>query len=264
MDEPRFSSARVGHHADDLAAAFAHARERLAQQRELAVAADERAQPPLFANFEPRAPTSPDNAMNANRLLEALHFHPSEELAADVSLHETVRCLTDQDRSGLGAALQPRRQIGGVPDRGVVHPQVVPDATDNNEPGVEPEAHPDLDTVPAALLLGQSRHRLPDGQRCLHGALCVFLDAERRTEQRHHSVAKELVHRAFVTVDGFRHEPKDAVHELVHGFRIEALGKTSRFDDVAEEDRNLLALAFERGFGRQNAVGEVLRSVVVC
>ncbi len=55
-----------------------------------------------------------------------------------------MRGLGDQNSSWLCQRLQPRRQICGVADRGVVHPKIVADPSDDDEPRVEPDAQLDL------------------------------------------------------------------------------------------------------------------------
>jgi hypothetical protein len=47
--------------------------------------------------------------------------------------------------------------------------------------------------------------RLADGKGRLHGAQRMVLEGDRGTEESHETVAKELVDRSLITMDGFRH-----------------------------------------------------------
>ena len=72
--------------------------------------------------------------------------------------------------------------------------------------------------------------RLP--VRRSHGV--IFMGA-RRAEEGHDAVAHDLVDRALVAVDGLHHAFEDGIEELARLLGIA----------VGEEDRDLLALAFE-------------------
>jgi hypothetical protein len=61
--------------------------------------------------------------------------------------------LRHQDRPGVGTALHPRRQVGGVADRRVVHAEVIADSPDNHGPAVQPDPELDLDPVLSLELL---------------------------------------------------------------------------------------------------------------
>ena len=121
--------------------------------------------------------------------------------------------LRDEDVSGLGRLLHPRRDVGRVPYRGVVHAQVVADAADHHQARVEPLPHQEGDALGAAKLLRKCRQRLRDPERRLHPAPRVILVGDRGTEQRHDAVAQELVDRSFVTVDLGKNQVKDTRHQ---------------------------------------------------
>jgi hypothetical protein len=81
-------------------------------------------------------------------------------------------------------------------------------------------------------------------QRGQHGASGMVLMRNGRPEQRHKPVTKELIDRPFVPVHLIEHQLEKAVEQGVHMFRTNALGERGRVDEVAEEDRDLLAFAF--------------------
>ena len=96
----------------------------------------------------------------------------------------------------------------------------------------------------------------------LRDALRDYADELRRTEQRHDAVAGVLVDGAFEAVHAFGEDLEEALEDAVPRFGIELLGQLHRAFDVGEQHRDLLALAFERGLGLQDLVGEVLGGVV--
>ena len=84
----------------------------------------------------------------------------------------------------------------GVPDRGVVHVEVVADRADDDVAGVQSEANVEREPV-----IGIEPVRVPcDGsgevKRRVTRAARVILVRDRRAEQRHHPVTRELVDRA--------------------------------------------------------------------
>jgi len=151
--------------------------------------------------------------------------------------------------------------VGRLPDRGVVHAQVVADRAHHDLARVEPDANLHLD----ALRPSQAGRVLPDGVlhaqggiACAHG---VILVGQRRAEQRHDAVAHDLVHRALVAVDGLHHVLEDRIENLARLLRIAVGEQLHRALEVGEQHGHLLPLALERGLGRQDAFGEVPRRV---
>jgi len=60
-------------------------------------------------------------------------------------------------------------------------------------------------------------------------------------------------------MDLVERDVEEFVQELVHAFRAERLGKRRGIDNVTERHGHLLSFAFERGSGRQDEFGKVLR-----
>lgn len=52
-----------------------------------------------------------------------------------------VSRLADQDTAWLSMLLQPRREVGGVSDCSIVHPQIVADRTDDHWASVDAYAN---------------------------------------------------------------------------------------------------------------------------
>ena len=72
---------------------------------------------------------------------------------------------------------------------------------------------------------------------------------------------EHLVHGAFVAVHGVHHDVQRRVQELAGLFGIEALDQLGRALEVGKEHRDLLALAFQGGAGRENFLGQIGRRV---
>lgn len=89
----------------------------------------------------------------------------------------------------------------------------------------------------------------------------VVLVGDRRPEEGHETVAQELVDSSLVTVHLPEGEIEELVQEVVHAVGSKALGQGRGVGDVAEENGDLLALAFEGAARRQDLLDEVLGSV---
>ena len=88
----------------------------------------------------------------------------------------------------------------------------------------------------------------------------MVLMGQRRTEQRHDSIAHDLVDSAFIAVDSFHHMFKD-------GSRIFRASSGSRSASssidlhVSKQHCDVFALAFESALGGENLFGEVFGGV---
>ena len=91
----------------------------------------------------------------------------------------------------------------------------------------------------------------------------VILVRERRAEEGHDAVAHHLVDGAFVAVDGLHHVLEYRIEDLACLLGVAVGEEFHRALEVREEHRDLLAFTFQCGLGRQDALGEVFRSVRV-
>ena len=89
----------------------------------------------------------------------------------------------------------------------------------------------------------------------------MVLVGQRRAEERHDPVAHDLVDGALVAVDGLHHPLEDRVEELPRLLGVAVGQQLHRALQVGEEDRDLLALAFQGGLGGEDLLGEVLGRV---
>ena len=262
VEQPRLADPRLADDEHHLPLPGAGPGERGVQRLELAPAADERREPALGPGVEPRPAFAHRlDDPRADGLGLAAHRHLAERAGVEVVGDETMRGLAEHDRSGLGALLQARRDVGRVTDRRVVHAQVAADAADDDEPAVEALAHLEGQR-PLALQVASIRlQRALDAERGAHGPLRVILVRDGRAEERHDAVAEELVHGAVVPVDLGQHEVERALHQRMHVLGIEPRRQRGEAGDVHEEHRDLLALALEGGLRGEDAVGEMLGGV---
>ena len=91
----------------------------------------------------------------------------------------------------------------------------------------------------------------------------MILVGERGAKERHDPVAHDLIHRAFVAVDGFHHVFEDGVEDLARLLGIAVSEQLHRALEVGEQHRDLFALAFQRGLRGKDAFCEMLRGVGV-
>jgi len=167
----------------------------------------------------------------------------------------------EQGRAGIGELLHARDEVRGLAYRGVVHVQVGADGAHDDLARVQAHADADGDAVLPAHALGVLRDRLLHPERRVAGAHGVVLVRQGGAEQRHDAVAHDLVHGAFVAVDGFHHAFKHRIEELPGLLGVAVGEELHGALEVSEEDRNLLALTLEGSLGREDLLGEVLGGV---
>ena len=121
----------------------------------------------------------------------------------------------------------------------------LPIARTTTSPELSPTRIRDGHPVRAPHLLGVPLHRLLHPQRGIARPHRVVLVGQRRAEERHDPVAHHLVDGALVAVDGLHHPLEDRVEELARLLGVAVGEQLHRALEVGEEDRDLLALAFE-------------------
>ena len=99
--------------------------------------------------------------------------------------------------------------------------QVVADSADHHLPGIEAHSALHLNTTGAADLLGIASHPRLHGQGGVTGPGGMIFMGHWRTEERHDTVAKNLVHGPLVTMDGIHHGVEGWVQQFTGLFRIE-------------------------------------------
>src|SRR5713101_288315 len=80
-------------------------------------------------------------------------------------------------------------------------------------------------------------------------------------KQGHDAVAHDLVDGAVITVDGLDHSCQHWIEQLARLLRVSISQQLHRTLEVGEEDRDLLALAFQRALGAEDLLRYWLGSV---
>ena len=169
--------------------------------------------------------------------------------------------LGDEHAAGSRRRLHAGGQVRGVAHGGVVHPQVVPDAADDDEAGVEPDSHLHGHAALGLELLAVIAHGPLDPERCVRGPARAVLVGDRRAEERHDAVARVLVDGAFEAMDLGRDQLEAAVDDPVDVLGIEPFGQRREAGDVREQHGDLPSLALHGGSGLEDLVGEMLGRV---
>ncbi len=259
VEQARLAAAGLADHAHQLALAALGGGQQLAEPTQLAVAAHEASERALGDALLGRAVGGQaEELVGGDRIALALDGEAAGGKEPHLAAHQARGGFGDQDLAGGGGLLEPRRHVGGVAHRRVVHAQVVADRADHDEAGVESHAHLELGAAADAGVGAAVAQRTPDGDRRGHRPPRVVLVGQRRAEQRHEAVAEELVDRALVAVDLAHRQLEEAVEQRVHALGPDPLGERRGVGDVAEQHGDLLALALQGRARGQDALGQVL------
>src|SRR5262249_58637733 len=94
---------------------------------------------------------------HANWLGLALHLKLTEALEGEISVGEAMRARADRDLSRLRDVQDAGGEVGGVPDRRVVHAKVAADRAHDDQAGVDADPDTELDAVALTHGLAQRR-----------------------------------------------------------------------------------------------------------
>src|SRR5262249_18825926 len=115
---------------------------------ELAIAAAERAEAAQDGGLQARPHRAGAGRLeDLDGLLDALDRHGTERLDVDESFDETQGVGRQPNGTRCRQLLHARRQVRGLPDRRVVHPEIALDGSHYDLAGVQPDADLDLDAV---------------------------------------------------------------------------------------------------------------------
>ena len=120
-----------------------------------------------------------------------------------------------------------------------------PIAAHDHLAGIESHAHGETQLPGAAQLLREASQLLADVERRVAGPLRVVLVRDRRAEEGHHAIARELVDRSLEAMDAVGEDAEEPVEHAVPLLGADARGEVHRLLHVGEEDRDLLALALD-------------------
>jgi hypothetical protein len=147
----------------------------------------------------------------------------------------------------LGDLLHPRRQVGRVPERSVVHPQIVADLPDHHLSRVEAHSHREADPLADAQLIRVATQRIAKVKSGLTSSLRVVFVRNWCAEECHDAVTAILVDRTLEAVNAFGQDLEEVNHDAVPFLGVEFGGQLRRALHVGKQNCHLLALALEGG-----------------
>ena len=197
--------------------------------------------------------------VHAQRPARALHLELAEVGERQVVLDEPRRVLCQVDPVGRRELLHPLREADRVADRGVVHAEVVADRAHDDLARVEPSAHREAEAARATQLGGVGGELALQVEGGVARAPRVVLVGDRRAEEGHDAVARELVDGALEAVDALAEDREEAGHDRAPLLGVRLLGELHRAHHVGEQDGHLLSLALERCPPGADLLGEVRR-----
>ena len=245
-DESALSDAGLGDDGDELRRRLAEGtRERLAEQRELGVAADEEGLG-SEVGVHPEAAARRRRSPHRYRILLAFRRDRLERLEADRALRRAHRGCVHDHRADRGCSLQARGGVDNVArDDSLASLGSCSQGDDGLTRG-HCGPYGDVEALAPQLL-----HRLEDSQCRAHRTLGVVLVCDGRAEDGHDGVADELL-------DGSAEALDVGLHALVvrpqcraDVLRVGAVGTIGEADQVDEEDGHDLALLARRGLGNE-------------
>ncbi len=223
--EPALPHARLPVDREEVRATVAQTSvERVLEQLELGVAADER------STRADRATGAFEHVHDPPRSqvpVDALELERARILDDEASSSEPVRGRPDEDLAGTSGLLEPRREVHRLARR-----ERRLRAVDDDLARLDSDASLELELVDR----GANRERRADG------AVGIVLMRLRHAERRHHRVAGELLDDPAVLVDAVRdgfEEPRDAA---AHDLRVDPGHEPRRVDDIDEQHRCELSL----------------------
>ena len=212
---------------------------RLFQDRQLAVAADERRLLALALG----ALDESDKPIRRDPLGLALQLERLDLLDVDEVAHELIRQPADQDLVCGSGLLQAGCRVDGVAGH---EPLPGGRVAGDHLAGVDPGPIRELHAVPRQEVLVELAERLLHAMRGADRPERVVLVQLRQAEDGHDRVADVLLDRPAVEVEDRLHRVEVAGHDLAERFGIERLAEVRRALEVREDDRDGLAHLLRR------------------
>ena len=243
VDEPRLPDSRLAEDDDVLPLAVLRPLPAIDERRQLDVAADE-ARQASRRDIEPAAhPARLHDAVERHRLAHALqHLRPAV-LDHEHPGDQALRRGGDHHRVGLGRALHARRDVRRLAED-------LAAVGDHHRPGVHADAHGQARPVAGGEGGVERRHRVDDRQAGADRPFRVVLARRGPAEVDEQPIAEVLGDVAAEARDGAGGGLLVLRDEVAPLLGVELLRERRRADQVAEEHRQLAALAGrQRGFG---------------
>ena len=209
--------------------------ERLADPRQLRVAADHLRLDPLQAAVGHAEGTrlGTRHEVAAHRAGDALDLDRRLRFDVEDAAHVSVRLVADPQGAGGSGLLHARGDV----DADAANASFGVDAAaEEHRAGVDADAQVEAVEPVARATAGRERRRLGDDREAgADRALGVVLEGLVGAEHRQQAVAGVLEDAPLVGANDRRQALEGAVHHRVDVFRVEALGELGRADDVHEE-----------------------------
>src|SRR5713101_2035486 len=169
--------------------------------------------------------------------LLALHRHLAEVARLEEVLDLEPGRLADDDGhvEVLGDALEPRTQVDGIADRGVLEALPRTDRADDGVAGIDADAAAETAAVFRREALGERLQTLLELERGADGLRRMVGRLERHVVQRHDGVADVLVDGAAVPEDGLGDLGQVLAQERHHLFWLHLLRHRREATNVGEE-----------------------------
>ena len=250
QEEPRLANARVAYNSDHLARPGAYLLPGLSKVVYLLAAAHEFRESPRLCSLDSRLhPGRAEQLVRFLQLLLPLYPALAERLKLEVAAHQLVGVPGDKNRARSREILHPKSKVRGVPQGGVVHPQIVPDAAHDHRSRVETHAHREIQPEGFPNLLPVRAHGTANRKGCVTASLRVVLVGHRGTKQGHYAIPGELIDRSLIPVDLFHQDLETPVHDLVNFLRRQLLRDAGIVRHIDKQDGDHLALPFDRAPG---------------
>ena len=262
VEQARLAAPRLADHRHDLGHVGRDSLVAGLELRQLGAPPHERRQPAGLGDGHRRDGLAhAEHLVGRHRLALSLHLEGARLAHLEEAADQPLRGGADEDRPGLGEGLKAGGEVRRVADGGVIHLEIVADGAHHDGAGVDADAHLEVVLPSAPAPFVEPDERPANGERGVHGALRGVLVGHRGAEQRHHPVARELVHDAVHPVDLGEGEGKILLEQLVVLLRIDSLGDGRGSDEVAEEHGDELSLARDRALAGPDLRDEALRDV---
>jgi hypothetical protein len=261
-EETGLPHSRLTDDRHDLAASYAALLDRRVELLDLARTTDELGETSARRHLKTRPRRSgAKQLVDVDRLPAAPHVHRTQRRDLYVALREPQRCHGDEHRRRRRGLLDASSQMRRLSNRRVVDMQVARDGADDDFPGVQTDANLREDAFLTAHALAVPLDGLLHSQRRVARADGMVLVGERRAEERHDSVPHHPVDGALVVMHRLHHLFEDRIEDPAGLFRIAVGEEFHGALEIGEQYGHLLALAFKRGLGREDLLGEVPGSI---
>ena len=172
---------------------------------------------------------------------------------------EFSRRARDANGTGRCKRFDARRDIRRIADRAVLHVQIAADGADDDGARVESDAGIQVRAQPIRPAIGQRRHLGLDIECRMRGSLGVVVMRDRCAEDRHESVARQLVNNAFVAMHATNRVFEVIGQQFAVTFGTEFFGNMRASREIAEHDGDLTTLALNGSARRKDFLRQAFR-----